>query len=231
MVKKSKSSSKSKQEVVTVESEDVQVEVHDEEQTEHVEEVVELTYSQLRASIVELERERAKIDREIRAKYKVLDKTHNREVKMARKNRRNTNPNREKKEPSGFNKPGPIPIEFTHEPWNCDPNEEQPRTVLTKKVYEYIKNHNLQDEEDKRVIHPDKTLKKLFHLQPDDVLEFRTFQTHMAKLYNRENLPDVISEDDEEVEVVEMEEKSKKKSRKNKKSKKGKKSKGKAKHV
>ena len=146
----SKSSSKSKQEVVTVESEDVQVEVHNEEQTEHGdEEVVELTYSQLRASIVELERERAKIDREIRAKYKVLDKTHNREVKMARKNRRNTNPNREKKEPSGFNKPGPIPIEFTHEPWNCDPNEEQPRTVLTKKVYEYIKNHNLQDEEDR----------------------------------------------------------------------------------
>merc|ERR1712196_351741 len=115
-----------------------------------------------------------------------------------------TNSNREKKEPSGFNKPGPIPVEFTKAPWNCDPNEQQPRTVLTKKVYEYIKNNNLQDADDKRVIHPDKTLKRLFHLQPEDVLEFKTFQTHMARLYNRENLPDVISEDeDEEVKVEE----------------------------
>ena len=113
-----------------------------------------------------------------------LSKDHNREIKNARKNRKSSNANKGSKEPSGFNKPGPVPKEFCMQPWGCDASVQLPRTVLTKMVYDYIKEHELQDEADKRIIHPDSIIKKTFHLKEGDTLEFKTFQTYMAKLYN-----------------------------------------------
>lgn len=37
-----------------------------------------------------------------------------------------------------------------------------PRTEVTKKVWEYIKKHNLQDQKNKRNINPDPKLSKVF---------------------------------------------------------------------
>ena len=126
--------------------------------------------------------------------YKELERAHKREIRSARKNRRSSNKSGEKKDPSGFNKPQAVPIEFHEQPWGCTPDQELPRTVLTKMVYDYIKEHSLQTEEDKRVINPDSTLRKLFHLKDSDTLEFKNFQTYMARLYKR-NFDD--DEDDE----------------------------------
>ena len=117
--------------------------------------------------------------------YKELERAHKREVRTARKNRRSSNKSGEKKDPSGFNKPQAVPIEFHEQPWGCTPDQELPRTVLTKMVYDYIKDHNLQAEEDRRVIKPDETLRNLFHLKTSDTLEFKNFQTYMARLYKR----------------------------------------------
>lgn len=128
--------------------------------------------------------------------YKELERAHKREVRAARKNRRSSNKSGEKKDPSGFNKPQAVPIEFHEQPWGCTPDQELPRTVLTKMVYDYIKEHGLQTEEDKRVINPDPTLRKLFHLKDSDTLEFRNFQTYMARLYKR-NFDDDDDVDDE----------------------------------
>ena len=128
--------------------------------------------------------------------YKELERAHKREVRSARKNRRSSNKSGEKKDPSGFNKPQAVPIEFHEQPWGCTPDQELPRTVLTKMVYDYIKEHNLQTEEDKRVINPDNTLRKLFHLKDSDTLEFKNFQTYMARLYKRN-----FDEDDDESSV------------------------------
>jgi len=40
--------------------------------------------------------------------------------------------------------------------------EPMPRTEITKKIWDYIKGHNLQDAKDKRMINADEKLKKLF---------------------------------------------------------------------
>jgi upstream activation factor subunit UAF30 len=37
----------------------------------------------------------------------------------------------------------------------------QPRTEITKRVWDYIKSHRLQDPDDKRTIRPDATLKRV----------------------------------------------------------------------
>merc|ERR1719408_302547 len=153
---------------------------------------------------------------------KELDKAHKREVKNAKKHRSTKFRNSEKKDPSGFNKPQAVPIEFYDQPWGCRADQELPRTVLTKMVYDYIKEHELQASEDKRVIKPDDTLKSLFHLKDGDKLEFKNFQTYMARLYNRNfelddssNLNFVsTSESESETEKVEKKQKSKGKSKK-----------------
>jgi chromatin remodeling complex protein RSC6 len=42
-------------------------------------------------------------------------------------------------------------------------NNPLPRTEVTKKVWEYIRNHNLQDPQDKRTIRADATLRQVFN--------------------------------------------------------------------
>ena len=115
---------------------------------------------------------------------KEADKAHRRELREMKKSKKR-NKNNESR-PSGFNKPNPVPVEFHEQPWGCESDVELPRTLLTKMVYEYIKDHNCQDPQDKRVIIPDETLRKLFHLGKEDVLRFETFQTYMARLYKRD---------------------------------------------
>jgi chromatin remodeling complex protein RSC6 len=41
-------------------------------------------------------------------------------------------------------------------------NEAMPRTEMVKKIWEYIKKHDLQDKANKRMINADKPLKELF---------------------------------------------------------------------
>ena len=144
------------------------------------------SYADISSNLEEIQKKKVILDREIRSLEKELQKAHIREVKSARKNRRKVdNPNGEKKEPSGFNKPSLVPDEFCTQPWGCEKGEMVPRTHLTKMVYDYIKENNLQNPDDKRIIHPDDTVRKLFSI-PDGInLEFKTFQTYMAKLYNK----------------------------------------------
>ena len=166
------------------------------EKTNVQDETPELNFSNLYERMEAINKQMKDLDRERRNIFKQLSRVHTKEVKAARKNRRSGNSNRGSKEPSGFNRPQPVPKEFTVEPWNCDKDEELPRTVLTKKVYDYVKGKGLQDPADKRIIHPDSTLKKLFHLKKGQNIEFKTFQTFMARLYKGETVSE--GEGDEE---------------------------------
>src|SRR5436305_10389211 len=56
--------------------------------------------------------------------------------------------------------------------------EPQPRTEVTKRVWDYIKKNNLQDKTDKRTINADAKLKKVFNGK-DSVIMFE-----MTKLVN-----------------------------------------------
>ena len=90
-------------------------------------------------------------------------------------------------EPTGFNKRLHVPIEFCIQPWNCDESVKLARTVLTRMVYDYIKKYDLQDEANKRIIHPDSVIKNTFHLKEGDTLNFMNLQSYMAKLYQPNN--------------------------------------------
>merc|ERR1711998_630007 len=98
----------------------------------------------------------------------------------------------------------------------CEQDQELPRTMLTKMVYDYVKEKGLQDPEDKRKIHPDAEIKKLFHLKEGDELHFNNFQTYMKRLYDRSFPEDSASEESdasepEEIKKTETTDKKKKK--------------------
>ncbi len=143
-------------------------------------------------NVIKLTLENLKVIKNIK---KELDKTHGRELKFSRKKKKSDNSNKTNKEPSGFNKPAKVPLEFCQQPWGCEADQLIPRTQLTKMVYDYIKTHNLQDSNDKRIIHPDKNVQDLFHLDKGQTLEFKTFQTYMATLYKKVKESELNSED------------------------------------
>ena len=106
---------------------------------------------------------------------------------MARHIRENSKKNKKKKvnsgdkpkrAPSGFAKPALISKElcvFLGKPANT----EMARTEVTKYLTSYIKEHNLQDQANKRKILPDDKLKKLLNLEPTDEVTYFNLQKYM----------------------------------------------------
>ena len=98
----------------------------------------------------------------------------------AKKNKRRKNPaaGAAKRAPSGFAKPAVISKElctFLGKPKGT----EMARTEVTKYLTNYIKEHNLQDAENKRRILPDKKLSSLLNVPKDDTLTYFNLQKYM----------------------------------------------------
>ncbi len=143
------------------------------------------TVKEILADIEEKNQELVLAQRAVKQLYKELEKSHKVEVKEASKRKKSSKNSGEKRDPSGFNAKCPVPVEFCEQPWGCTADQELPRTMLTKMVYDYVKENGLQDPADKRRIFPDKIVKKLFHLNDSDELHFNNFQTYMKRLYDR----------------------------------------------
>ena len=143
------------------------------------------TVKEILADIEEKNQELVLAQRAVKHLYKELEKSHKVEVKEASKRKKSSKNSGEKRDPSGFNAKQPVPVEFCEQPWGCTADQELPRTMLTKMVYDYVKENGLQDPADKRRIFPDKIVKKLFHLNDSDELHFNNFQTYMKRLYDR----------------------------------------------
>ena len=90
------------------------------------------------------------------------------------------------REPSGFAKPTLISKElstFLGKP----PETLMARTEVTKALTAYIREHNLQDEKDKRTILPDKKLGQLLKSNDDKLTYFnlqKYLKTHFSTLAN-----------------------------------------------
>jgi chromatin remodeling complex protein RSC6 len=133
--------------------------------------------------------EASKLVKEAMQDFKQLTRVHQREVKSARKNRRNHSNNGEVKKanPSGFNKPTSVPdvlVQFL----GLEKGAELPRTKVTSLLYDYIRTNGLQShmvdgKVDKRTIVPDDKLRGLFGLKKGETVEFKTFQTYVSRLY------------------------------------------------
>ena len=117
----------------------------------------------------------------INTELRTLQKNIQRYMKdSSKRNRRNktADPNKPKRAPSGFAKPALISnalCNFLGKPEGT----EMARTEVTKHLTSYIKEHNLQDSENKRKIVPDAALKKLLNVKASDELTYFNLQKYM----------------------------------------------------
>jgi upstream activation factor subunit UAF30 len=117
----------------------------------------------------------------ISSDLKKLQKTVHKHVKESskkQKKKRNMDPNRVKREPSGFAKPALISTQlcsFLGKPEGT----EMARTEVTKYLTQYIKKHNLQDEANRRKILPDQPLQKLLNVGKGDEVTYFNLQKYM----------------------------------------------------
>ena len=117
--------------------------------------------------------ERALLDARIRANAKAIEKKASRMSKtMDKTNKKKRNaPNKV----SGFEKPTGISDELAKFV-GVEVGTELARTAVSKKIHEYVKAHNLQNPENRRIINPDSKLKKLLNLKPTDEVSYFNLQ-------------------------------------------------------
>merc|ERR1712227_324591 len=118
------------------------------------------------------------LDKEHTSLLKQLKKAHQIELKSNNKRTKqrggNSNPN---KPPSGFAKPTTISKELCAF-LEVDFNTQLARTDVTKRITSYIKEHDLQNPDNRREIRPDAKLKKLINMdhEQDNKLTYFNLQ-------------------------------------------------------
>ena len=126
------------------------------------------------ADLLKLIQDRSSLDTQIKARVKNIEKKvarMSRLLKNSSKKRKNANSNKV----SGFEKPTPISDELAK--FVGEPNGTlMARTAISKKIHEYVKSNNLQDEKNRRIIVPDAKLKKLLKTGPNDTLSYFNLQ-------------------------------------------------------
>ena len=134
----------------------------------------------------------AKITRGLANTMKKVKKVHDKEVKNLEKvakgkKKKPRDPNAPKRAPSGFNKPAPLSKELCKF-LGVDAKTELSRPDVTKRITKYIKDHNLQNDSNKREILPDKKLGKLLSGPTDDsALTFFNLQKYIKHHFPKPN--------------------------------------------
>jgi len=123
---------------------------------------------------------KATLEKEINVLLKSLDRLHVREVKAGGKSKR-SQPKKDRA-PSGFAKATPVPAALSKFLKLAD-GVELPRTEVAKQIYSYVREQNLRDKDDRRIIHPDSALQKLFSLAKGETLDFKNFQKQLSRHY------------------------------------------------
>ena len=111
---------------------------------------------------------------------KSMERQHAREVKAGGKSKRSA-PKKDRA-PSGFAKATPVP-EALRKFLKLAEGIELPRTEVAKQIYSYVREQNLRDKDDRRIIHPDASLRKLFTLKEGETLDFKNFQKQLSRHY------------------------------------------------
>lgn len=139
--------------------------------------LIEQEFSSIVSKINDLKTLQASISSDL----KKLQKNIHRHIKEnKRKKKRVSDPNKPKRNPSGFAKPAPLSSElcdFLEKPYGT----EMARTDVTREITQYIKKQNLQDEKNRRIILPDKKLQVLMKFpEGDEPITYFNLQKYLA---------------------------------------------------
>lgn len=115
--------------------------------------------------------------KELQSLGKTLEKEFNAVVKVLSK-QKNKSKNNENRTLSGFAMPSLLSDEL-YDFLNIDKGTLIPRKDVTKLINEYIKKNDLRNEQDKRKILPDDSLKKIFNCTDNDAVTYFNLQTYM----------------------------------------------------
>lgn len=111
--------------------------------------------------------------KEIHANLKALQKSYDKMRKVV--DRQEKKKATARSTPSGFAKPTKISDELCAF-LNVPKGTLMSRTEVTRAINSYVKEHNLYDPSNRRIINPDANLKKILVLQPGEQLSFFTLQ-------------------------------------------------------
>ena len=110
---------------------------------------------------------------------KALEKNVREQIKALQREAKK-NKNKGNRKASGFAVPTNISADlckFMGQPTGA----KMARTEVTKYIIQYIKDKNLPDKNNKKVIKPDKALKSLLDLKPEDEVTYFNLQKYMNK--------------------------------------------------
>lgn len=113
----------------------------------------------------------------LQQQVKILEKNVYKELNTANKIIEK-NKNKPKRKPSGFALKSKISIKLAAF-MGVEPDVACARTDVTKFLIKYIKDNNLQNEKDRRIIEPNDMLQNLLQVPKGDVLTFFTIQRYM----------------------------------------------------
>ena len=114
----------------------------------------------------------------LKTSFRSLEKAMNKELKAAQKLNRKKKLKSNRK-PSGFVKPTLISMELA-DFLNVPHKSEIARTEVTREINKYIREHNLQDAKNGRIINADKALQTLLKVQKTDELTYFNLQKFMS---------------------------------------------------
>lgn len=190
----------------------VEVEVDTPAQTETVEvddrtKVRQAHFDELLEKLEKAQEELSSLKTSVKKYQKMVEK----DMTKANKGKRRVNRERS---PSGFGKPSVIP-ESLRKLLKIDVGTEMTRPEVTKRLYEYLDNHNLRDAKDKRIMRTNPELVSAFGLTPEQVkninectdikqgekgLNFYNIQKFVAALYKGKTFNSKTTESESESE-------------------------------
>ena len=116
----------------------------------------------------------------LKAVIQNLEKIHKREIKLVgKKKKREKDPNAPK---YGITAPADVPADIVKF-FKLDADEQLARTDIIKKIYEYVKEHDLKDKKNGSIMYPDAKLKKLLKIKDDEELTIHTVSKYLARCY------------------------------------------------
>ena len=135
------------------------------------------------ADLMKLIQERSALDNQIKKRVKNIEKKVARMSKIIKSAKKKKSVKSNKV--SGFEKPTPISDELAK--FVGEPNGTlMARTAISKKIHEYVKSNDLQDEKNRRIIVPDAKLKKLLKTGPNDTLSYFNLQRFLKVHFKKQ---------------------------------------------